>query len=255
VTRRGVQLAALVLVVTLVSGCGGGSKQDVPKKPPPPLASRCGDDARSVDAKLVWFRASDHTLLDGAVVGDGDTAIVLAHGYPSELCEWLRYAKTLASRGYLALAFDFRGFGASPSPTERENRVDRDVMAAYDEARRLGADRVFLMGGSYGGAAVVWAGTEMGSRPAGIIDLSGPTWLFNIDRLAPKLEAPLLVISARDDSVVTPRQSRELVAAAGSTDKEVAVYGGSWHAGNLLYSAPYRDRVDALVSSFLRDHD
>jgi dipeptidyl aminopeptidase/acylaminoacyl peptidase len=128
-------------------------------------------------------------------------------------------------------------------------------MAAYDEARRLGADRVFLMGGSYGGAAVVWAGTEMGSRPAGIIDLSGPTWLFNIDRLAPKLQAPLLVISARDDSVVTPRQSRELVAAAGAKDKEVAVYGGSWHAGSLLYTAPYRDRVDALVSRFVQEHD
>ena len=250
------RLAVLLLLGLLAAGCGGrSSNQNVPKNPPPSLASRCGDAAKGVDAKLVWFRASDGALLDGAAVGDGDTAVVLAHGNPADLCAWLPYAKTLASRGYLALAFDFRGFGASlPQYAAKAVRVDRDVIAAYDEVRRLGADRVFLMGGSYGGSAVVWAGSEMGSKPAGILDLSGPTWLFDIDDRSRKVEAPLLVLSARHDSVVSPHDARQLVTRAASPEKQLAVYPGGWHAWDLLYAAPYRSRVDALVSAFLKKH-
>jgi alpha-beta hydrolase superfamily lysophospholipase len=252
-----VRRLSVLAAVAVLAGCGGGSgsKQNVPKSPPPDLASRCGDDAQGVDAKLVWFRASDGALLDGAALGDGDTAVVLAHGNPADLCAWLPYAKTLASRGYLALTFDLRGFGASPPQyAAKAVRVDRDVVAAYDEARRLGAERVFLVGGSYGGSAVVWAGSEMGSKPAGIIDFSGPTWLFDIDDRARKVEAPLLVVSAREDGVVSPRDARQLVTRARSQDKQVAIYPGEWHAWDLVYAAPYKARVNALVFAFLRKH-
>jgi len=248
------RLVAL-LFVALLAGCGGGSKQDLPKNPPPSLASRCGDSAQGVDAKPFWFRASDHALLDGAAIGKGDTAVVLAHGNPSDLCDWLFYARTLASRGYLAFVFDFRNLGASGVQyAKKATRVDLDLMAADAEARRLGAHRVFLMGGSYGGSAVIYAGSEMGSKPAGIIELSGPTWLFNIDDRVSKVRAPLLAMSARDDSVVSADETRQLVAAAGSEDKQAAVYPGPWHATGLLQGAPYRARVDALIMAFLRKH-
>jgi len=69
-----------------------------------------------------------------------------------------------------------------------------------------------------------------------------------------KVEAPLLVLSARHDSVVTPRDARQLVARAASREKQIAVYPGGWHAWDLLYAAPYRSRVDALVSAFLKKH-
>jgi alpha-beta hydrolase superfamily lysophospholipase len=107
------------------------------------------------------------------------------------------------------------------------------------------------MGGSYGGAAVVWAGAEMGSD---LIDLSGPTSLFNVIGLAPKVTAPLLVVGSRHDNVVSPQDSRELVSAAGSEDKRLAIYAGGWHAQDLLHSAPYQERVDALIMEFLRAH-
>jgi alpha-beta hydrolase superfamily lysophospholipase len=250
-----VKPAVALAVVALLAGCVGGSKQDVPKNPPPSLASRCGDQAAGIDAKPFWFRASDHALLDGAAIGHGDTAVVLAHGNPSDLCDWLFYARTLASRGYLAFVFDFRNLGASaPQYAKKATRVDLDLMAADAEVRRLGAQRVFLMGGSYGGSGVIYAGSEMGSKPAGIIDFSGPTWLFDINDRVPKVRAPLLAVSARDDTVVSARETRQIVAAAGSADKEVAVYPGPWHATGLLQGAPYRARVDALVMAFLRKH-
>jgi alpha-beta hydrolase superfamily lysophospholipase len=242
---------SLLVACALLAGCGG-SKSDLPKEPPPSLSAQCGEAAEGIDAKPFWFRASDKALLNGVAIGDSDTAVVLAHGYPSDLCGWLAYAKTLASRGYLALAFDFRGLGVSKEQFgERATRHDLDLEAASEQARRRGADTVFLMGGSYGGAAVLWAGAEMGDDLAGIVDLSGPTNLFNAIGLAPKIAAPLLVVASRHDSVVSPKDSRELVAAAGSDDKEAAIYPGAWHAQDLLYGAPYREKVDALIKDFL----
>ena len=171
---------------------------------------------------------------------------MLAHGYPSDLCSWLAYANTLASRGYLALAFDFRGLGNSREQFgERAGRHDLDLEAAYEQARRRGADRVFLMGGSYGGAAVLWAGAEMGDDLDGIVDLSGPTSLFNAIGRAPKITAPLLVVASRHDSVVSPKDSRELVRRRGLGEQEAAIYPGLARQ-DLLYGAPYREKVDAL---------
>ena len=245
---------ACLLACAFLAGCGG-SKSDVPKDPPPALSAQCGPEAQGIDAKPFWFRASDKALLNGVAIGDGDTAVVLAHGYPSQLCEWLPFAKTLASRGYLALAFDFRGLGNSKEQFgERGTRHDLDLEAASEQARRRGADRVFLIGGSYGGSAVVWAGAEMRDDVAGIVNLSGPASLFNAIGRAPKITAPLLVVVSRHDSVISPRDARELVAAAAAKDKQAAIYPGDWHSQDLLYSAPYRGRVDRLISDFLKRH-
>src|SRR4030095_5917412 len=117
------------------AGGGGGSKQSVPKRPPPELAQRCGADAQGVDAKRVWFRASDGALLDGAEVGDGEVGVVLAHESETDLCRWLPFAKTLSGKGYRAFAFDVRGSGRSTAQfAARATRYDLDVRAALRRA-------------------------------------------------------------------------------------------------------------------------
>jgi dienelactone hydrolase len=244
-----------LLLVVVATGCGGGSKQSLPEKPPPALASRCGDDARGVDAKPVWFRASDGALLDGASVGDGDVGVVLAHESPSDLCPWLPYAQSLAGFGYRAFAFDFRGSGSSPARFGAEaTRYDLDVEAAAAELRRQGAKKVFLVGGSLGGAAVMAASSSIDPQPAGVISMSGEPELVDAMKAAPKMKAPLLVLVARDDSLVSVADSRKLIGAAGSADKQLAVFPGNRHGWDLVYRAPYRARVNALVFAFLSKH-
>jgi dienelactone hydrolase len=245
----------VVFLVLLAAGCGGGSKQSVPKQPPPALAQRCGDDAKGVEAKQMWFRASDGALLDGAEVGDGDVGVVLAHESPSDLCPWLPFAKTLADKGYRAFAFDFRGSGASPAQfAAKATRNDLDVVGAAAELRRLGAKRVFLVGGSFGGAAVVAATPEVDPQPGGVISLSGEPDLLGAMQAAPRVKAPLLDLIARNDGYSSVADNRRLVGAVASTDKQLEVYPGDWHGWDLLYHAPYRARVKALVFDFLREH-
>jgi alpha-beta hydrolase superfamily lysophospholipase len=245
---------ALLLAVA-VAGCGGDSKQSVPQRPPPALAKRCGDDAQGVEAKQVWFRASDGALLDGAAVGDGDVAVVLAHEYPSDLCPWLPFARTLSEHGYRAFAFDLRGSGAAPARFgAAATRYDLDVEAADSEVRRLGAEKVFLAGASLGGAAVLATAPSVDPQPAGVISFSGEPQLLGAKESAPRLKAPLLVLIARHDGYASVADNRRLVRAAASADKELAVYPGYFHGWDLLYKAPYKARAIALVFEFLREH-
>jgi len=249
------RLSWLLPLAILAAGCGGGSKQSVPKQPPPALAQRCGEDAQGVDAKRVWFRARDGALLDGAEVGDGQIGVVLAHESPSDLCPWLPFAKTLADHGYRALAFDFRGSGASPAQfSAKATRNDLDVVGAAAELRRLGAKEVFLVGGSFGGAAVMAAAPEVDPQPAGVISLSGEPDLLGAMQAAPRVKAPLLDRIARNDGYSSVADNRRLVDAAASTDKRLEVYPGDSHGWDLLYVAPYKARVNALVFDFLREH-
>jgi alpha-beta hydrolase superfamily lysophospholipase len=246
----------VVFLVLLAAGCGGGgSKQSVPKQPPPAIAQRCGADAQGVDAKQVWFRASDGALLDGAEVGDGDVGVVLAHESQSDLCPWLPFAKKLADHGYRAFAFDFRGSGSSPAQfAAKATRYDLDVSAASNELRSLGAKKVFLAGASIGGAAVMAASPSVDPQPAGVLSFSGEPELLDAMASAPKTKVPLLVLLARNDGYTSVDSERRFVRAAASPDKQLVVYPDDWHGWDLLYHAPYKARVDALVFDFLREH-
>ncbi len=67
---------------------------------------------------------------------------------------------------------------------------------------------------------------------------------------APKIEAPLLDLIARNDGYSSVTDNQRLVRAAGSTNKRLVVYPEDWHGWDLLYHAPYKARVNALVFNF-----
>jgi alpha-beta hydrolase superfamily lysophospholipase len=221
--------------------------------PLPPLRDHCGSDPSGGKAQVFRFPAADGTSLDGALLGSSGPGVVLAHESPADLCGWLPYAAVLERAGFRVLLFDFRGYGLS----ERGRTGDyvADVRGAARELRRRGATKVFLVGASFGGAAVLTAGAEM-SDVAGIVSLSGETDLPGSDlhalRAAPRLRAPLLVMTSTTDRYLSVRQAKALVRAAGSKQKRVVVYPGSFHGWDLLYVAPYKAKASATLIGFLR---
>jgi pimeloyl-ACP methyl ester carboxylesterase len=243
--KHGRRVAATVAVLFLAS-CGGGSRDAAEFPRAPSLGERCQRPAH--EGRTLWFRASDGTRLAGAVFGDGELGVVLAHGYPSDLCEWIDYAQVLAERGFRVLAFDFRGFGLSRLGSQPDYLAD--VRGAAGELRRLGASRVALMGSSFGGTTVLAAAPTVRPAPAGVISLSGPLG-FSAVRVARRLPSRALLVYARGDAAFAPRETRAYARSAAA-DVDIALYPGSWHATNMLYEAPYRNRVSRLVLDFLR---
>jgi alpha-beta hydrolase superfamily lysophospholipase len=88
------------------------------------------------------------------------------------MCQWIRYAKRFP-KGYRAFVFDFRNHGLSQKVgSSRSWRYAADVAAATRFVRARGARKVFLVGGSMGGTAVLAGGAHIDPPVDGVVSLS-----------------------------------------------------------------------------------
>ena len=66
------------------------------------------------------------------------------------------------------------------------------------------------------------------------------------------IRVPLLVLASRNDGHVVVDELREIVRRAPTGDKRLLLYPGNFHAGWLLFGAPYRAKAQAALLTFLR---
>lgn len=246
---RGALCAAGVLVAGLaLAACGGGGgKTAATRSAGPSLRRVCGTLPRDLQAQTSWLRTSDHVRLFSFSAGSGSTGVVLAHESPGGSCGWLPAVPTFTAHGLRVLAFDFRGFPPSASaPNRLADDFAPDLQAAVDALHADGASKVFVVGASFGGATALAEGAKL-HGVAGFVSLSGELELpaHAIDALAGvrKLRAPLLVLASRQDYYLDAADAKRLVRAAGSADKQLALYPGFNHGWDLLERAPFKQRV------------
>jgi pimeloyl-ACP methyl ester carboxylesterase len=199
----------------------------------------------------VSFPTEDGGVAYADVYGEGDRAVVLAHGGQFNKESWKKQAGALVRAKFRVLALDFRGYGKSRGPGDSDP-VDAplhlDVLGAVRYLRMRGAKSVSVVGGSMGGGAA--GDASIASRPGEIDRLvflgaapNGP---------ADKLKSPSLFIVARDDtSGDGPRLPgiREQYEKAPEP-KKLIILGGSAHA-QFLFQTDQGDRVMREILSFL----
>jgi pimeloyl-ACP methyl ester carboxylesterase len=130
----------------------------------------------------VRFSAAEGVELVGRLSGAGDVGVILAHGFSHGVAQegWERFVPALVSRGYTVLTFNFRGFCDSkgwPSCSEGPSELGknwRDVMAAVGFMETRGTKKIFLIGASMGGLAVLRAARMPGVDLSGVVSLSTP---------------------------------------------------------------------------------
>ena len=131
--------------------------------------------------------------------GTGEKGLVLAHGGRFNKESWLGQVPQFVAAGFRVLAIDFRGYGKSHGPGDKDPigaPLDLDVLAAVRYLKQSGAKSVSIVGGSMGGGAA--GAASIASQPG------------EIDRLvmlgaapygpAEKLKSASLWIVARDDT-------------------------------------------------------
>lgn len=204
-----------------------------------------------VKVEHVSFVTGDGALIYADVYGTGDRGVVLAHGGRFRKESWQPQAEQLATAGFHVLAFDFRGFGQSHGPGDKDMftaPMHLDVLAAVRYLQKNGAKTVAVIGGSFGGGAA--ADASSASPPGEINRLillasegNGP---------AEKIKAPLLEIVARDDaSEDGPRLPRiRAWFDKAPQPKELIVLDGSAHA-QFLFQTDQADRVMKEILRFL----
>jgi dipeptidyl aminopeptidase/acylaminoacyl peptidase len=169
--------------------------------------------------------------------GDKRAGVVLCHGYTGVKDLYLPdNARVLTEAGYVAMTFDYKGWGDSEGPRSRLAPYGRvaDVQAALTFLGTLSdvdPERLGIYGTSYGGATVVWVGA-VDSRVKCVVSVvgigSGARWMRSVrrpdewhdllerarrDRVKRALEGKSEFV-AREEILLPARQSAALAAAA-----------------------------------------
>ena len=205
----------------------------------------------------LWFYAADGTKLVGHRFGKGTTAVILAHQSEGSLCDWLPYARRLASQGYFVFPVDFRGYGFSQVRTgAAANRFAADLAAATKALRRLGKRKVFLVGASMGGIASLVAGINVTPAVDGVVSISAPARFRGMDavKTAPRLRVPVLYLATDGDNNAGydfSQDAEAMHAATAAADKRLEVLPGTLHGIGLIAGSA---RAKSVVEGFLRGH-
>jgi pimeloyl-ACP methyl ester carboxylesterase len=199
----------------------------------------------------VSFPTEDGGLVYADVYGEGDRAVVLAHGGQFNKESWKKQAEILAAAKFRVLALDLRGYGRSKGPGDSDPMdapLYQDVLAAVRYLRKDGANRVSVVGASMGG----WAAGDasIASQPGEIERLvflgsapGGP---------ADKLKCPSLFIVARDDASGDGPRLPGIRAQykKAPKPKRLIILEGSAHA-QFLFQTDQADRVMREILRFL----
>lgn len=255
-------VAAMLFLLLLGSSClalacgedtsptgTGGSSADTGA---PPTGAGASVVTGGSSGRPVSFVTEDGVTLRGHLFGTGKGGVVLAHMYPADQTSWYSTAERLAESGYLALTFDFRGYGESEGEKEIK-LIDRDVLAAISAIAEAGAQQVVLVGASMGGtASLIAADKSQTSSPipvSGVVTLSAPVEFKGLSaaEAVPRLRIPLLFIAAEDDAGAdSARQLQQLATSAC----EVQLVPGDDHGTELLQGSQ-AEKVWNLLSAFI----
>lgn len=204
------------------------------------ITESCASAAEKASA-LRFFTPEDIQLA-GVVVGTGPRGLVLSHGSGSDLCEWLPYARELASAGYRVLSYDTRSL----------LRIDQEMAAAVEALRRAGATHVAVGGSSLGALAAVTGAARLAEQPDAVISLSSPDRVGSVDGVAAAhlLHVPVLFVAEEEDQPFA-EDARALYAAAGSAERRLEIFPGGDHGVGMLRTPAIRTLFDEFLAAHL----
>ena len=160
---------------------------------------------------------------------------------------------TLVEEGYMALTFDFRGYGGSGGNQDIE-LIDRDVEAAFEFLGEQGARAVFLAGASMGGTASL----KLAARQAvpGVISLSAPIEFKGLSLEDEQVQVPVLLLTSQGDRRATKSADEminEGIVGGPELVRQVVFEEGNDHGTDILEGEVATSAREAILS-FLQEY-
>jgi dienelactone hydrolase len=217
-----------------------GQVLSTPPETPPALLASC---TPPLTAQAVTFNTTQGSQLNGALIGKGDTGVVISNQSGNSVCQWTAFIPQLTQAGYEVLVYQY----GTP------NRVD-DAEGAVTFLSGRGLKRIILLGGSQGAElTVITAGKNLPGVVAAV-SLSADEYLRSVDAgsFAAQVKIPILFITAKDDPYGSMDTSTKFysLAATPQSEKQLVVVPGSAHGYELL-SDP---ALQSQVLKFMQDH-
>jgi esterase/lipase len=237
----------MAVFTILIVGCAANKPSGQPAGPVAPVSG-----LRDLGGEHVSFRTPDGVLLRGHLYGSGSSGVILAHMYPADQSDWTDFAQVLATHGYQALTFDFRGFTESEGRSGTED-AGTDLLTAY-QFMRPRVSRIFIAGASLGAEAAVLVGAR--EDVAGLILISVPTSFggLTVTESIRHVRAPILFVTSAGDSLVAGQPEILYRMAQATKSKSMQVYPGSAH-GTAILHGPHSEELQALMLRFIAAND
>jgi fermentation-respiration switch protein FrsA (DUF1100 family) len=221
----------------------------------------------------VSFSATDATKLHGWLVqGQPEAPVVLfCMGNAGNISHRLETLQLLHQLGVAVFIFNYRGYGTSEGRAS-ETGTYSDIAGAMSFLNERGwpADRIIVFGRSLG-AAISLEGS-LHTTPAGLIMEASFTsidamgrhhypllnsllgWLIgakydNLAKIA-ELEAPLLIIHGKNDSICPPGMAEELYARAPQEKQLFWIPEAGHNDGFFVGGERYRDTLKQVIYSW-----
>ena len=241
---------AIVLVSALgaLANCGREPARNARAArvdPAAPVAEECPDETIPAGMARLPVTAADGAPIGAAVVGEGDTTVVLVHGAGQDLCDWMDVVPTLTDLGVTVAAYDLRGRGSSGGSRNEVSRLPDDLDAVVTELRERGAGRVVLVGSSLGAATSLVSAGSIDPPVDAVVAVSPPLALAgtNVAAEARRYGGPVVLVAAEDDGAYA-RNVEELASVLPDV-VATTVLDGSEHGMRLIKSR--LDEVSAAV--------
>ena len=203
--------------------------------------------APEIPIETVSLVAEDGVKLAGNLVGgEGKVAVILTHMMGSNRVSWLSFAKLITTKGFTALIFDFRGYGASEGKFSY-SQPPKDVLTAVEFLHERGYERIICMGASIGGTACVEAAL-LGADFEGVGVISGEINLTA--EQAATLTMPKFLATEED----APQSAIDQMASAHELlpePKAFEIIPSSAHGTDLLKSS-VGDEFRQMLLDFLQ---
>jgi pimeloyl-ACP methyl ester carboxylesterase len=201
----------------------------------------------------VTFITEDGIELNGNIFGQGNRWVILSHMYPTDQTSWFDFAGDLGQKGYVALTFDFRGYGKSGGKKDDIANIYKDIAAAISFVKSYGPAQVFLVGASMGGTASIIA-ASMDDSVSGVVTLAAPDKMGDdLDALSvvSKLGMPKIFISAIGDEYHA--QAAKLLYEKAVDPKAMDIMENSKEHGTFIFEnePENAERLKAIIINFL----
>lgn len=236
-------LCPLLLFLVLLAACGSETPAAM-QTPTPGITPT--PTIPAIPARLVHFSTSDHIELAGLLYGQGKAAVICSHEFDTTKDIWTHSGmpQRLAQRGYLVLAYDFRGNGDSAGKGDL-NTLAVDLQAAMAFVRQQGATSIILLGSSMGGTASLIVAAL--SPVTAVITLSAPQHFVPLtlnDSDVQKISAPKLFVNSQEDEYVD--ETRHMYTIA-SPPKQLHIYPGAAHGTAIFGEASGANLIQLLL--------
>ena len=194
------------------------------------------------DYELITYNTEDGGVIEASFFkGDQDFAVIFAHGAIFNKESWYFMAERLQKVWISSLSLDFRGYGNSKKGSTDKRSLD--ILGAIDYLKEKGFNKIAIVGGSMGGAAVLNA-----------LDIKTDAVIKKVVLLAPAGGKGIASKSIKKMIVVSKNERLftrvNTIYDESAQPKQLKVYPGSFHAQH-MFKAEYNDELTTLIIDFL----